>query len=87
MAPFLGCLVHTSITILTIRHIEPCAQKLLGGVDPFLFPPGSLEVLEFILRMKNWSEKMRNNNKNNNYNTYSSQSCMPPSRPSVNSSG
>ena len=61
---FLGFLVHTGITRFIVR-LELCAQKVLGGVDPYLFPLGNLEILEFVLRMKNWSEKISNNNKNN----------------------
>ena len=87
---FLGCHVHSSITSLRVRlmvrQIELHAHKLLSGVDPFLFPLSALEVFEFELRMKNSSEKISNNNENN-YNTYSWQSCTPLSHLSVNNSG
>ena len=69
-----------------VRQIELRVHKLLSGVDPFLFPLSALEVFKFELRMKNLSEKISNNNENN-YNTYSWQSCTPLSHLSLNNSG
>ena len=57
---FLVFLVHTGITRLIVR-LELCAQKVLGSVDPYLFPLGNLEILELVLRMKESEGLVRKN--------------------------